>query len=165
MDIVYAPRTGISEGNVVLGDELSGGAEAAVNAAGVQYTVDASFSGKVKHPTITVSPSGAVSVTTAGGNGSVSLSSGTYLPSGKRAVTKRLGTRVRGRAHIHRHTPKVKVKRRKRKGHKGKSYPPATHSAVSPLSSSDTLLLIALVSRNSTSRSAGAARKPPVTAA
>jgi YD repeat-containing protein len=33
MDIVYAPRTGISEGDIVLGDELAGGAEAAVNAA------------------------------------------------------------------------------------------------------------------------------------
>lgn len=84
---------------------------------GVQYTVDASFSGKVKHPTITVSPSGSVSVTTAGGNGSVSLSTGTYLPSGQRAVTRRSRTRLHGRARIHRHTPKVKVKR-----HKGKSH-------------------------------------------
>lgn len=33
MDIVYAPRTGISEGNAVIGDELAGGAEVAVNAA------------------------------------------------------------------------------------------------------------------------------------
>jgi hypothetical protein len=89
---------------------------------GVQYTVDASFSGKVKHPTITVSPSGAISVTTAGGKGSVSLSSGTYLPSGKRAVTKRSRTKLHGRARIHRHTPKVKVKRHKRKGHKKKPH-------------------------------------------
>jgi hypothetical protein len=87
---------------------------------GVQYTVDASFSGKVKRPTITVSPSGAVSVTTAGGNGSVSLSTGTYLPSGKRAVTRRSRTRLHGRARIHRHTPKVKVKRHKHKSHKAK---------------------------------------------
>jgi hypothetical protein len=89
---------------------------------GIQYTVDASFSGKVKHPTITVSPSGAVSVTTAGGNGSVSLSSGTYLPSGKRAVTKRSRTRLHGRSRIHRHTPKVKRKGPKRKGDKGKPH-------------------------------------------
>jgi hypothetical protein len=81
----------------------------------VQYTVDARFSGKVKHPTITVSPSGAVSVTTAGGNGSVSLSTGTYLPSGNRAVTRRSRTSLHGRSRIHRHTPKVKVKRHKPK--------------------------------------------------
>jgi hypothetical protein len=82
---------------------------------GVQYTVDARFSGKVKHPTITVSPSGAVAVTTAGGNGSVSLSTGTYLPSGNRAVTRSSRTALRGRGRIHRHTPKVKIKRHKRK--------------------------------------------------
>ncbi len=87
---------------------------------GVQYTVNASFSGKVKRPTITVSPSGAVSVTTAGGNGFVSMSTGTYLPSGQRAVSGRSRTRLHGRARIHRHTPKVKVKRHKRKGHKSK---------------------------------------------
>ncbi len=87
---------------------------------GVQYTVDASFSGNLKRPTIAVSPSGAVSVTTAGGSGSVSLSTGTYLPSGKRAVTRRLRMRLHGRARIHRHTPKVKVKRHKRKSHKRK---------------------------------------------
>jgi von Willebrand factor type A domain len=87
---------------------------------GVQYTVDASFSGKVKHPTISVSPLGAVSVTTAGGDGSVSLSTGTYLPSGRRAVSRRSRTRLHGRASIRRHTPKVKVKRHKHKGHKGR---------------------------------------------
>jgi hypothetical protein len=85
---------------------------------GVQYTVNARFSGKVKHPTITVSPSGAVSVTTTGGNGSVSLSTGTYLPSGNRAVTGRSRTGLHGRSRIHRHTPKVKIKHHKRKGHR-----------------------------------------------
>jgi von Willebrand factor type A domain len=87
---------------------------------GVQYTVDARFSGKVKHPTITVAPGGAVTITTAGGNGSVSLSTGTYLPSGNRAVTRSSRTGLHGRARIHRHTPKVKVKRHKHKGHKTK---------------------------------------------
>jgi hypothetical protein len=87
---------------------------------GVQYTVDARFSGKVKHPTITVAPGGAVTITTAGGNGSVSLSTGTYLPSGNRAVTRRSRTGLHGHARIHRHTPKVKVKRHNRNGHKAK---------------------------------------------
>ncbi len=82
---------------------------------GIQYTVDASFSGDVKHPTITVSPSGAVSVVTAGGNGSISLSTGTYLPTGQHAVTRRSRMRIHGRVRIHRHTPEVKVKRHRRK--------------------------------------------------
>jgi hypothetical protein len=90
---------------------------------GVQYTVDARFSGKIKHPTITVSPSGAVSVTTAGANGSVTLSTGTYLASGNRAVTRRSRTSLHGRSRIHRHTPKVKVKHHKRNSHKTKPRP------------------------------------------
>jgi len=89
---------------------------------GVQYAVEARFSGKIRHPTITVSPSGSVSVTTAGGNGSVSLSTGTYLPSGDRAVTRRSRTGLHGHARIHRHTPKVKIKRHKHKGRKRKPH-------------------------------------------
>ena len=87
---------------------------------GVQYTVEARFAGKVKHPTITVSASGAVTITTAGGNGSVSLSAGTYLPNGQRAVSARSRTRLHGRTRLHRHTPKVKVKRHK--GRKGRRH-------------------------------------------
>jgi hypothetical protein len=89
---------------------------------GVQYTVNARFSGKVKYPTITVAPGGAVTIMTAGGNGSVSLSTGTYLPSGNRAVTRRSRTALHGRARIHRHTPKVKIKRHKRKSHRTKPH-------------------------------------------
>jgi len=85
---------------------------------GVQHTVNAHFSGAVKHPTLAVSPAGAITITTAGGNGSVSLSTGTYLPSGNRAVSKRLRVGLRGQVRIHRHTPKVKRKRHNRKGHK-----------------------------------------------
>lgn len=85
---------------------------------GVQYTVEARFSGKVKKPTLTVSPSGAVTITTAGGNGSVTLSTGTFLPNGERAVSSRSRTGLHGRSRIHRHTPKVKKKHRK--GHKTK---------------------------------------------
>jgi hypothetical protein len=81
---------------------------------GVQYTVEAHFTGKVKHPTIAVSSSGAVTITTAGGNGSVTLSTGTYLPNGERAVNSRSRTRLHGRTHIHRHTPKIKRRKHKR---------------------------------------------------
>lgn len=86
---------------------------------GVQYTAEARFTGKVRHPTITVSPSGGVTITTAGGNGSVSLSTGTFLPSGNRAVTKRSRTGLHGRTRLHRDTPKVK--RHKHKSHKPRS--------------------------------------------
>jgi von Willebrand factor type A domain len=89
---------------------------------GVQYTVDAKFLGTVKHPTIEISPAGAIFITTAGGRGSVSLRTGTYLPSGRRAVSRHSRTRLHGRAHIHRHTPKIKVKRHKRRGHKRKRH-------------------------------------------
>jgi hypothetical protein len=85
---------------------------------GVQHTVEARFAGKIKHPTITVAPRGAVTITTDGGNGSVSLSTGTYLPGGNRAVSKRSRAGLHGHARIHRHTPKVKVKRHTHKGHR-----------------------------------------------
>jgi hypothetical protein len=84
---------------------------------GVQYTVEARFAGKVKHPTIAVSTSGAVTITTTGGNGSVSLSTATYLPSGLRALGARSRTGLHGRVHLHRHTPKVMVKRNTHRGH------------------------------------------------
>jgi hypothetical protein len=84
---------------------------------GVQYTAEARFSGKVKDPNITVSPSGAVTITTGGGNGAVSLSTATYLPSGLRAVSSRSRTGLHGRVRLRRHTPKVNLKRPP-KGHK-----------------------------------------------
>jgi hypothetical protein len=101
--------------------------------AGVQYSVDAHFSGKVKHLTITVGPSGVVTITTAGGNGSVSLSTGTYLPSGLRAVSGRSRTALHGRARIQRHTPKVKTNRHKRKGHKARTLAPTQTESRSRL--------------------------------
>jgi hypothetical protein len=78
---------------------------------GVQYTAEARFTGKVRQPTITVSPSGEVTITTAGGNGSISLSTATYLPNGSRAIGRRSRTRLHGRTRLRRRTPRVKVKR------------------------------------------------------
>jgi hypothetical protein len=84
---------------------------------GVQYTVQARFSGKVSHPTLTVSPTGIVTVTTAGGNGSVTLRMGTFLPNGERATSSRSRMVLHGRSRIHRQTPKVKRKRHKSRPH------------------------------------------------
>lgn len=85
---------------------------------GVQYTAEARFSGEVKRPTMTVAAGGAVTITTAGGNGSVSLNTGTYLPNGKRTVNSRSRTRLHGRTQIHLHTPKVKRRKHKRSKHR-----------------------------------------------
>lgn len=84
---------------------------------GVQYTVEASFSGKVKRPTITVSSSGAVTITTTGGNGAVTLSTATYMPNGLHALTGRSRSALHGRTRLHRHTPKIKHHKRKKHRH------------------------------------------------
>ena len=83
---------------------------------GVQNTVRASFRGKVLQAKLEVTPSGQVSLTTAGGNGHVTLSLATYTASGQRAVAPPMAVALHGRAHIRRHTPKIK--RHKRGKHK-----------------------------------------------
>lgn len=84
---------------------------------GVQRGVTARFSGKLVKPTLSVSSTGAVSLTVAGGDGHVSISLAGYSSVGD-ARGKAESIAVHGRTSIHRHTPKIKShKRRKRRLH------------------------------------------------
>jgi hypothetical protein len=83
---------------------------------GVQRSVSARFAGEVRGPTLSVSGTGQVAITTAGGNGRVSIELATYLPNGERAHARPVRVALHGRARIHRHTPKVKRRKRTKHG-------------------------------------------------
>jgi hypothetical protein len=84
---------------------------------GVQQTVKAHFTGNVRRPTIAVSASGRVTLTSAGGAGKVTLSLATYTSSGEAILAHPQTLELRGHTRITRHTPKRKrhKKRNKRK--------------------------------------------------
>jgi hypothetical protein len=84
---------------------------------GAQHTAEAHFAGDVRHPTITVSPSGAVTIAITGGNGAVTLSTATYMRNGLHALTGRSRSALHGRTRLHRHTPKVKPRHHKSRKH------------------------------------------------
>lgn len=85
---------------------------------GVQRTATARFTGSVRRPRLVVTADGRVTLTTAGGKGSVALGTATYGPAGERATAKVARLRLHGRFHGATHTPKIKRHRRCRRHHR-----------------------------------------------
>jgi hypothetical protein len=75
---------------------------------GVQRTVTVTFKGNVHKPTIQLRPSGQVTLTSAGGTGTVKMQLFTYSHSAGGTRTRPETIRLHGHARIKRHTPKVK---------------------------------------------------------
>ena len=84
---------------------------------GTQQTAMAQFSGRVLRPTLAVSSSGRVTLTTSGGAGKATLSLATYTASGAEARTRLRAMALHGRGKITRHVPRP---RRHRAHHKRK---------------------------------------------
>jgi hypothetical protein len=83
---------------------------------GAQQTVNVTFRGDVVKPTLEVSSSGQVTLTTRGGAGKASMSLIAYTPAGRRgARVQTVG--LRGRTRIHLHTPKPKHHKRTKGKH------------------------------------------------
>jgi hypothetical protein len=81
---------------------------------GAQRTVTATFEGDIVKPTLDVSRSGRVVLTTGGGTGQVSIDFATYMPNGELARARSERLSLDGHVRIHRHTPKIKRRRHKR---------------------------------------------------
>jgi hypothetical protein len=86
--------------------------------SGVQRTAEATFTGHVIKPTLTVSASGQVTLTSSGGAGKVILQLTTYATHSGRASTHPETIRLRGRSRLRRHTPKVRRPKRHHRGGK-----------------------------------------------
>jgi hypothetical protein len=82
---------------------------------GVQRTVKAHFNGNVRRPTIAVSASGGVTLTSTGGAGKVTLSLATYTSSGEAVLAHTQTLELRGHTRITRHTPKRKRHKTRKK--------------------------------------------------
>jgi hypothetical protein len=83
-------------------------------AHGVQETATATFHGNIVKPTIDVSSSGQVTLTTGGGTGKVMIGLATYTPGGQRTLTRPQTIKLHGRTRLDRHTPKIKRRKHKR---------------------------------------------------
>lgn len=81
---------------------------------GIQRSATVTFTGKVSKPTLTISDTGQVTLTTSGGNGNAAIALATYNAGGEQAHARPERLTLHGRTRLHRHTPKIKRRKHKR---------------------------------------------------
>jgi hypothetical protein len=92
---------------------------------GVQRTVNASFTGKVRGVSLSISSAGEVTLTTTSGNGHVSIRLATYMPNGETAKTRPEVLALHRHARVHRRTPEeVRHHRKAKHKHAGSKHRP-----------------------------------------
>jgi hypothetical protein len=81
---------------------------------GIQRSATVTFTGKVRKPTLAISHTGQVTLTTSGGNGNAAIALATYNAGGEQAHARPERLTLHGRTRLHRHTPKIKRRKHRR---------------------------------------------------